>query len=307
MYSGPGNRIGAEAIPAKEHVQDGPAGSISVIIPVYNGAGHIAETLDSILAQTARPAEILVIDDGSSDRTADIVREFPSPVSLISTPNRGPAAARNTGACAATSRWLAFCDHDDLWLPTKLERQLGLAAAAPDVRCVLTDFADFTNGRVAPRSHLSFVPPEFWQPESLPAGLVIRHSITARMTTFQPGITSATLVDRDFFHQIGGFDIEATNSAEDTCFHFRCLSHAPFAVVPEVLMLYRRHPAAWSADATRQLHNTVLVWEHILAKYPQAQPHRSDLQRGLAALRKEAAVRLHYQRRERLKRMLSFQ
>jgi len=96
---------------------------ISTVTPAYNAADCIAGTLESILAQTLPPHEVIVVDDGSSDRTCDVVSSFGDRVRLIRQENGGPNAARNTGIRAATGDWIALIDADDLWKPEKLERQ----------------------------------------------------------------------------------------------------------------------------------------------------------------------------------------
>jgi glycosyltransferase involved in cell wall biosynthesis len=281
-----------------------PSNSVSVIIPVYNGAKFIAQTLDTILAQTVLPAEIIVINDGSTDNSADVVEEYKDSVTLINIPNGGACAARNLGASSAKGNWLAFCDADDLWLPAKLEKQLRLANQAPDIHCVLTDYAEITGGVVSEHSHLSYAPRDFWGQEPHAAGFIVREPITGKLTTFQPGITSTPIVKREFFLRSGGFDVEATKWADDTCFHFRCLSVLPFGVVPEVLMHYRRHADSISADSLKQLRDSVTVWNHIIANYPQAQPWRTELLQGLEAMRKEIKESERYRRRQKLKRLL---
>ncbi|HZT44088.1 MAG TPA: glycosyltransferase family A protein [Chthonomonadaceae bacterium] len=97
---------------------------VSVIIPLYQGENYITSCLESVLQQTYPVYEVLVVDDGSQDRGPDIVRRYGDPVRLITQPNGGPGAARNTGCAHATGDILAFLDQDDLWLPEKLERQL---------------------------------------------------------------------------------------------------------------------------------------------------------------------------------------
>lgn len=281
-----------------------PSNSVSVIIPVYNGAKFIAETLDTILAQTSPPAEVIVVNDGSTDNTASVVEAFGDSVTLIDTPNGGECAARNLGVSKAKGNWIAPCDGDDLWLPTKLEKQLRLANEAPDIHCVLTDYAEITDGVVSDRSHLSYVPIDYWVQEQHAAGFVVREPITGKLTTFQPSISSTPLVKRDFYLSVGGFDVQETPWAPDTCFHFRCLSVVPFGVVPEVLMHYRRHPDSISADPLTQLRNSVIVWNHIIAKYPRAQSYRAELLQGLVAMRKEIKECERYRRRQKLKRLL---
>ncbi len=102
------------------------AETVSVIIPAYNAAAHIARAIDSVLTQTHQPIEILVVDDGSKDRTAEVVAAMPPPVRLIRKMNGGPASARNLGAREAKGEWLALLDADDWWRPEKLAAQLRL-------------------------------------------------------------------------------------------------------------------------------------------------------------------------------------
>ncbi len=283
-----------------------PSNSVSVVIPLYNGANFIRETLECVLRQTVPAAEIFVVNDGSTDGGAAVVESFGSAVTLINIENSGAQIARNTAVARATGNWLAFCDSDDLWLPTKLEKQLRVASTDPEIHCVLTDFADLTDGVVADRSHFSYAPKDFWPVENHDIPFVVRQPIAGKLSLFQPGITSTPLVKREFYLRVGGFDPNAPNSAEDTCFHFRNLSVVPFGVVPEVLMHYRRHPASWSADRLKQMRNTVITWHYIVDNYPQARPYRQELLRGLADMHKDIAATQRHQTRQKLKRLLGW-
>ena len=281
-----------------------PFFSVSAVVVVYNGAKFLRATLESILAQTVPPLEILVIDDGSPDNSGEIAASLGPAITVLRIANGGASAARNFGAAQARGRWIAFCDQDDLWHPDKLRRQLNLVARCPEIHYVLTDFVDTTDGVPAPRTHLSYAPPDFWHGDRLPEGLIVRDSVLGKLTTFQPSITSTPLVLKDYFFRTGGFDPTVEWGAEDTCFHFRCLAATPFGVVPDVLMHYTRHPDAGSADPVKQLRKTVACWDYILATYPEAQPVRSDLLHGLDALRKELAGSERYATRQRWKRRL---
>ncbi len=97
---------------------------VSVVVPAYNAAATIEKTLDSILAQTVTPSEIIVVDDGSSDATCEVVARYGDRVRVISQANAGPAAARNHGIRESQFDWIALLDADDTWLPEKLECQL---------------------------------------------------------------------------------------------------------------------------------------------------------------------------------------
>jgi glycosyltransferase involved in cell wall biosynthesis len=108
-------------------VPDNKIPTSSVIIPAYNAAGYITRAIESALAQTVRPLEILVVDDGSKDQTPAIVSRYPEPVRLIIKQNGGPASARNLGASQARGDWLALLDADDWWFPEKLSAQLDYA------------------------------------------------------------------------------------------------------------------------------------------------------------------------------------
>jgi len=283
-----------------------PNNSVSVIVAAYNGAEHIRETLESILKQTVPPAEVIVVNDGSTDDTASIVRSFGKAVTLIETPNQGVCQARNLGAENAVSEWLAFCDQDDIWLPQKLEKQLRLVHKSPEIPCVITDRATYTDGVIDSRSHFSYAPEGFWNCDPDPSGFIVRQPIAGRLTVFQPSITSVLLVRRKFFNDFGGFDAHAGRwTTEDTCVHFRCLSVAPFGVVPEVLMLYRRHANAVGLDSMRQLRHTIYVWEYIIAQYREAEPWKEDLLAGLRLMRKELRECVRHQRRQGIKRILT--
>src|ERR1035441_5323830 len=106
--------------------------SISVVIPAYNRSRFIAETLESVLAQTLQPDEVLVVDDGSTDDTAAIAESFVPRVRVFRRSNQKQAAARNFGVMQATSEWIAFNDADDLWDPNKLELQMEELARHPE-------------------------------------------------------------------------------------------------------------------------------------------------------------------------------
>jgi glycosyltransferase involved in cell wall biosynthesis len=116
---------------------------ISCIVPVLNGERYLEEALDSILAQTYRPLEVIVVDDGSTDGTARVVAGYGGRVAYLFQPNAGPAAARNLGLGAARGEFVAFLDADDLWHPEKLARQMARFEARPELDLCVTHARNF--------------------------------------------------------------------------------------------------------------------------------------------------------------------
>lgn len=113
--------------------------TVSAVIPAYNSEDTVADAIKSVLSQTREIAEVIVVDDGSSDRTAELAASFPK-TRVIRRPNGGPGAARNTGIQAASGEWVALLDSDDVWLPQKTEIQL--AYITPDAGVIHTDHFD---------------------------------------------------------------------------------------------------------------------------------------------------------------------
>lgn len=107
---------------------------ISVVIPAFNAGRFIRRTIDSVLAQTYCDYEIIVVDDGSTDDTPEVVKSYGQKVRYIYQENAGDGPARNTGIAAAKGEWIAFLDHDDEWLPQKLQLQMELLRQNPELR-----------------------------------------------------------------------------------------------------------------------------------------------------------------------------
>ncbi|MBI3801341.1 MAG: glycosyltransferase family 2 protein [Deltaproteobacteria bacterium] len=116
---------------------------ISCIVPVFNGERYLQEATDSILHQTYRPLEIIIVDDGSTDGTAAVAASYGEQIIYLWQANAGPAAARNLGLSAAHAEFVAFLDADDLWQPEKLAQQVARFAARPDLDLSLTYVQNF--------------------------------------------------------------------------------------------------------------------------------------------------------------------
>ncbi len=149
---------------------------VSVIIPVYNGAAYLAEALDSVLAQDYQPLEVIVVDDGSTDRTAEIARSYPA-VRYLAQTNQGHGAARNTGIAAAQGELIAFLDADDLWAPHKLSLQVGHLIAHPDLGYTISHLRILIEPGVAKPAWLNDRLSLEYAAAYLPSALLVRRRV----------------------------------------------------------------------------------------------------------------------------------
>jgi glycosyltransferase involved in cell wall biosynthesis len=132
---------------------------ISVIIPAYNRELYLAETINSVLSQTYRPIEIIVVDDGSTDSTADVVRRFSGVVRYFFQPNSGCGAALNTGAQKAEGEYLSFLGSDDLWTENKLTLQMKVLISAPETDMVFGHVSHFYSPDLGQQERKRFICP----------------------------------------------------------------------------------------------------------------------------------------------------
>jgi glycosyltransferase involved in cell wall biosynthesis len=118
---------------------------VSVVMPVFDGARHVAEAIECVLAQNYRPLELIVVDDGSTDDSAAIVRRYGSPVRLTAQAHEGCGSARNQGATLASGEYLAFCDADDRLPTDRLRRQLAVLECDSSIDAVFGDIEEFVS------------------------------------------------------------------------------------------------------------------------------------------------------------------
>lgn len=188
---------------------------VSVVIPCYNAERVLGRALDSVLAQTRPADEIIVVDDGSSDGSAELVAAKYPQITLIRQENQGPAAARNAGLKRATGEFVAFLDADDAWLPYKLALQVPILAEHRDVGvvCGPTIWAEPSAAHTYAGSHDALVSPPAGYRTRPVASIFADHRIR----------TSAALVRRSACEQVGPLD-ESLRSSEDTDFFLRLVA-----------------------------------------------------------------------------------
>jgi glycosyltransferase involved in cell wall biosynthesis len=171
------------------------AASLSVIIPAFNAEPYLSEALDSVLAQTVRPAEIVVVDDGSTDDTAAVVERYPGPVHLLRGAHEGQGAAWNRGLAAAQGAYIALLDADDLWVADKLERQLDWLERDPRIDLLFGRVRQFISPDVDPALARRLRCPTEAMDGYLPSALLARRTVFERVGPFRTDWRLAQFVD----------------------------------------------------------------------------------------------------------------
>lgn len=221
--------------------------SVSVVVPVFNRGPRVQKTLDSILAQTCAPLEILVVDDGSTDGSADWMENYyGDQIRVFRQPNGGVAAARNFGLERARGEYIAFCDHDDEWLPLKLERQMEIARAHPDAALVGCNWRDVDESGAPWSDPIWDALYRNWQPA--------RGAVYEWVCASPCPIISMTLplIHTQKLREIGGFDARCV-PCDDWDIYLRLAHHFAFEWVEEPLALYTHH-ARQQSGAVAPLH-----------------------------------------------------
>jgi glycosyltransferase involved in cell wall biosynthesis len=223
---------------------------VSVIIPAYNAELYVREAIDSVLGQTFIDLEIIVVDDGSTDNTANIVgRVSDHRVRLICQGNKGVSSARNAGINNSAGQYLQFLDSDDLILPGKLAAQVPLLDADPDVGLVYSSFRYFYDDRC------DLAPPPWLRP---PSDDPYRELVAGSMFPCH-----AALLRRSAVTALGRFD-EELDSGEDWDLWLRLArTGARFLFHSDLLALYRQHPGSITTCAATWRHGHVQVMENL--------------------------------------------
>lgn len=237
--------------------------SVSVIIPAYNTERFIERTLHSVLNQTYKNIEVIVVDDGSQDGTAEIVKSVAqkdSRVTLLQQPNAGVAAARNLAIAHSTGEYIAPIDADDVWYPNNLEKQVQcLLQAKPSVGLVYSWSVDIDeNDQLTGEVRASCIQGQVY------STLVLHDFI---------GNASCALIRRACIEQVGGYNCQLkkhqAQGGEDLELYLRLAEHYQFQVIPEFLVGYRKLSNSMSCDYRAMAKSRWLIWQSIQQKYPK--------------------------------------
>ncbi|MEG4317851.1 MULTISPECIES: glycosyltransferase family A protein [unclassified Microcoleus] len=236
---------------------------ISVIIPAYNAEEFIAQTIESVLSQTYQNIEILVVDDGSTDTTAEIIKSFAqkdSRIILLQQSNAGVAAARNLAIQKSKGEYIAPIDADDIWYPQNLEKQVKcLTDSAPSVGVVYSWSVDINEQDLLTGGFYN----------STIAGAVY----TPLVYKYFIGNASSSLIRRICFEKVGGyncqFKLESAQGCEDWELYLRIAEHYQFKVVPEYLVGYRQIASSMSGNYAAMAKSHSLIMADVRQRHPE--------------------------------------
>lgn len=258
-------------MPEQEIVSADPP-VVSVIMPAYNVAPFIAETLDAVAAQTFDAYEVIVVNDGSPD-TEELERAlapYRNRIVYIEQENKGAGAARNAALRVARGEFVAFLDADDLWLPDYLSEQLGFIRTG-DYDLVYADALLFGDSPLAGRTFMDIAPSE---------GEVTFASLVGGRCNV---ITSGVVARRRLVLEAGLFDEGLRNSQDFELWVRLVRRGARVAYQRKVLLRYRYHEGSLSGDALNQIKRELRVLGRIESTYDLSPGEREEISRAMAA------------------------
>jgi glycosyltransferase involved in cell wall biosynthesis len=275
---------------------------ITVIIPLYNGAEFIEPTLRSVMAQTYQNLEILVVDDGSTDHSPRLVQGLSTQddrIALISKPNGGVASARNLGIQRARGTWIGFVDADDIWDPTFMQKVVDRTVFLSDSVGVIYSWAQNINDRdqMIPGVHVAYITGNVY-------GTLLCHNFL--------GNASATVIRRSCFDKVGGYDsglrAAQAQGCEDWDLYLRLAEYYDYAVIPELLVGYRKLENSMSGNSHTMAKSQGIMLDKVLERHPEIPDWYYGLSRSsfylyLADQGKQYGQResMHYWRQQALK------
>lgn len=268
---------------------------ISVVIPCFNAERYIAAAIRSALVQDWPDLEVVVVDDGSSDRSAELVRDTFPEVKVVLQANQGVAVARNSGIACAQGDWIAFLDADDIWLPGKLQAQMDLLTCTPGARMSYTAWDVWTSTEPLPT-------PEYLLALKGRSGELAHWSGASGWVYPQLLLdcvvwTSTVLAERSVFSQIGQFD-PSLRIGEDYDLWLRASRVTPIMRVSRPYALYRMHPNSITRSVPGENYRGLVI-SHALARWGYSSPdggsaRKSDVDRVLAKTWSEFATAHFY-------------
>jgi glycosyltransferase involved in cell wall biosynthesis len=223
---------------------------VSVVIPTYNHGRFVADAVESVLAQTYQRREIIVVDDGSSDDTAERLAPYRDRIRYFRQQNQGVSSARNTGIGLASGEWVALLDSDDVWHPQKLALQMRILRRHRDLSVI---------GGGATSAAL---------PPDLPDDPEVERLTVVDFLTWTPLAMGSVMARRRCFDEVGGFDVKL-NYVEDRDMWIRLAARYAIARVKAPLYHYRAHAGQASLNAMPMYRSLALVLDRFFEEHPR--------------------------------------
>lgn len=266
----------------------------SVVIPAYNAGATITRALDSVLAQTWSAHEIIVVDDGSNDNTAEVVATYGDQVTYLHQKNAGPSAARNRGVEAASGDWIAFLDADDWYYPVRLQAHAEMITADPDLDFLVAsfDYRDMTGKLIERSIDQTPLGRRLLQQEGKNGHAVIEGESIGQFISQQFSDTRCLSLPRQIFMTLGGFPADL-RICEDVVFLIRlCIASRRVGVVCTSQAVYLVHDQGLiRSDRLRAQTETVRALHTLKTEMPGAP---APVQQAWQGLVKEAYRNLAY-------------
>ncbi len=244
---------------------------ISVVIPVYNGAAFISRAIQSVLLQSLKPFEVIVVNDGSKDSTAEKLAEFKSAITVISIPNGGVSNARNIGIQACTGNFVAFLDADDVWYEDKLRLQLEVFEKNAEVGFCCCDYAFLLSNNRDTVNHFS----RFKNDSDIELDTILSDPLGYLVKKNFVGTCSNVVIRKSVLDKVGLFNVNY-KQAEDYDLWFRCALEAEFYLMSAVLLEKKSH----DSNLTNDFLETLLFHEKVLINFQsnsQAKPQLENI------------------------------
>ena len=230
---------------------------VSVIIPNYNYGRYLIKAIQSVLDQDYPSIEIIVVDDGSTDDSISILRQFNNKIKIIETQNFGAPTARNFGVLASTGTHLAYLDADDYWLPNKISSQMARMAESGDhlVYCLIKIINE--------ENEILSITDERYEGD-----FVSRYINNPTSTPFPP---SAVLMTKALAARVGIWDTTLKSPAEDFDYFRRCAEYTRFSVVTKALAVHLEHPGSLTTMSLKKyfIDNRLALVKLFVDKYPK--------------------------------------
>lgn len=273
------------------------AARVSVVIPARDAARFLPDALDSVFAQGLDEPEVVVVDDGSADRTAEVARRYGHGVKVLEGPRSGSAWARNVGLQATTGELIAFLDADDIWTAEKSLMQMPLLEREPEIALVFSDMSPFDERG---ETGTTYFRERGFDGRCLPSSVFLYDMIS----------TPTVILRRSCLARVGHFD-ETLPIGQDTDLWFRIVLTHPFAAVDRPLVRRRFHAGNVTRDSRTLAECVVRIWGRYLERIIEREPEMEGRLRSDYARKRwhhfflEGCARLKEGRPSEARRLLS--